>query len=92
MAHNAGMMRSITNVVFGLAAFISLLIGAFFVWFMYEYSLRWLTPEGAVSPGADAVVVFGREGAWWIGGVAAGWFILAALFWLIHHRVQKRLE
>lgn len=86
------MLRSITNVVFGLAAFICLLISAFFVWFMYEYSLKWLSPDGFVSPNVDTAVAFGRAGAWWIGSVALGWFLLAILFWLIHHRIQKQMR
>jgi len=83
------MWNSIKNVIFAFMAVCCGLIGVFWLWFMYEYSLRWLDESGNVVPNVETAVAFGREGAEWIGLVAVGWFILAILFGLIQWRVSR---
>ena len=83
------MLRSLTNVIFGFVAFICLLAGLFMFWFLYNFSLRWAKYDGVIPPDANVNVVFGTEGAWWIGLVAAGWIVMAVVFWMLHRRANK---
>lgn len=84
------MLRSMTNVIFGFVGGICLLVGLFWIWFMYEFSLKWAKYEGNLPPSAGGIVVFGTEGAWWIGFIAGGWIVLAVIFWLIQRRVNRK--
>ena len=86
------MLRSITNVIFGLMAVMCVLAGLFWVWFLYEYSLKWLKYGGNIPVDAGATAVWGEEGAWWVGGIAVGWFVVAIFFWIIHRRMNKKNE
>ena len=83
------MFKSITNVIFAFVAVICLLIGLFWLWFLYEFSLKWAKYDGNIPPDAGATAVFGSDGAWWIGLVAGGWLILAVVFWIIHRRTNR---
>lgn len=78
------------NVIFAFAAVCCGLIGLFWLWFLYEFSLKWLDANGEVSEVVGSAVVFGREGANWIGAVAAGWFLLALFFGFVQWRVSRR--
>lgn len=78
------MWEAIRNVIFAFAAVCCALMGVFWLWFMYQFSLRWLTPAGEIGPEVGTAVVFGREGAAWIGVVAMGWFMLALLLSGLH--------
>jgi hypothetical protein len=84
------MFQAIRNVIFAFAAICCGLAGLFWLWFLYEFSLKWLDANGEVSDVVGTAVVFGREGANWIGGVAAGWFLLALFFALAQWRVSRR--
>ena len=84
------MLRSMTNVIFGFVGGICLLIGLFWIWFMYEFSLKWAKYDGNLPPSAAGTAVFGTEGAWWIGFIATGWIVLAVILLLIQRRVNKK--
>lgn len=84
------MFQSIRNVIYAFAAICCALFGAFWLWFMYQFSLRWLDAEGLPGPEIGTAVVFGREGAQWIGSVAVGWFILALFFGFLQWRLMRR--
>lgn len=84
------MLRTLSNVIFGLVAAVCLAIALFWVWFLYEYSVKWQLSGRDPLQDASARVVFGAEGAWWIGAVAAGWFILALLLAFIQWRVRRK--
>jgi hypothetical protein len=76
--------------MFGFLAACCGLIGIFWLWFMYEFSLKWLDANGEVVPVVDTAVVFGAEGATWIGMVAAGWLLLALFFGFLQWRISRR--
>lgn len=82
------MFQAIRNVVFGFMAACCALISLFWLWFMYEFSLKWLDGNGEVGPVVGTAVVFGSEGATWIGMVAAGWLLLALLFVFLQWRMS----
>ncbi len=84
------MLRSMTNVIFGFVAGVCLLVGLFWFWFLYSFSLKWAKYDGNLPASAAGTAVFGTEGAWWIGFIAAGWIVLAVVFWLIQRRVNKK--
>ncbi len=88
-AHNATMFQAIRQVIFAFTAVCCGLIGLFWLWFMYQFSLRWLDANGEVGPMVGTAVVFGREGAYWIGGVAVGWLLLALFFGFMQWRVSR---
>lgn len=83
------MFQAIRDVLFGFMAVCCALIGFFWLWFMYAYSLKWLDADGEVVMGESTTVAFGADGASWIGLVAAGWLVLAVFFGLIQWRVRK---
>lgn len=84
------MFQAIRHVLFAFVAVCCALIGLFWLWFMYEFSLKWLDANGQVGPAVGATVVFGREGAEWIGIVAGGWFVLALIFGWLQWRVSRQ--
>ena len=88
--HNAVMLQSIRNVIYAFAAVGCALFGVFWLWFMYEFSLKWLDENGLPGPEIGTAVVFGREGAEWIGMIAVGWFMLALLFAFLQWRVMRQ--
>ena len=83
------MFDAVRNVIYAFAAICCALIGLFWLWFLYAFSLRWLSPDGTpVATGSG--VFFGQEGAEWIGILAAGWFALALLFAVLQWRHLRR--
>ncbi len=88
-AHNPPMFHAMRQVIFAFAAVCCGLIGLFWLWFMYQFSLRWLDANGEVMPAMDTAVVFGREGAYWIGAVAVGWLLLALFFGMMQWHVSR---
>lgn len=84
------MFQAIRNVIFAFAAVCCGLIGLFWLWFMYQFSLRWLDADGEVGQMVGATVVFGREGAYWIGAVAVGWLLLALFFGFMQWRISRK--
>lgn len=87
--HNAPMFQAIRQVIFAFTAVCCGLIGLFWLWFMYQFSLRWLDADGEVGAVMGTAVVFGREGAYWIGGVAVGWLLLALFFGFMQWRISR---
>ncbi len=83
------MFKAVKNVIFAFMAVCCALIGLFWLWFVYAYSLRWLDANGEIGPEVGTAVIFGREGAEWMGVMALGWFALALLFALIQWRVSR---
>lgn len=77
-------------MIYAFAAVCCGLMGVFWLWFMYQFSLRWLDENGLPGPEAGTAVVFGKEGAEWIGIVALGWFMLALLFGFLQWRLQRQ--
>ena len=86
------MLQSIRHVIYAFAAVGCAFFGAFWLWFMYEFSLKWLNGDGMPGPEIGTAVVFGREGAQWIGAVAVGWFILAGVFAFLQWRLLQQSE
>lgn len=84
------MFRAIRNVIFAFAAVVCALIGLFWLWFMYNFSLKWFDANGELLPEIGTAVIFGPEGATWIGMVAAGWFVLALGFGVIQWRMNRQ--
>lgn len=88
--HNASMFQAIRQVIFAFMAVCCGLIGLFWFWFMYQFSLKWLDADGNVGAAMGATVVFGREGAYWIGAIAVGWLLLALFFGFMQWRVSRK--
>lgn len=73
------MMKIMTRLVFAAAALVSLLIGFFWLWFLYEHGRRGL------SAGAT-----GNEQAVLGYSLLAGfWFLLALAFFVYYLRIRR---
>lgn len=83
------MFQAIRNVIFAFMAVCCIFIGLFWLWFMYSFSLKWLDANGEIGLTTGATVIFGSEGAIWIGAVAVGWFMLALLFGFLQWRMNR---
>lgn len=85
-------MRMIRQVIFLFAACICFVIALFWVWFLYTYSLQWGWDAAGNPLQVGTAVVYGRQGAIWIGSVTVGWFLLAVFFLYLHWRQQRQLR
>lgn len=84
----AAMLRSMRQVILPVAAVLCLMIGLFWVWFWYEFSLKWAL-AGTMPTPADSAVVFYDGGVTQLGFIAFGWLLLAIIFYGLHRRWQR---
>lgn len=83
------MIRSLRQVVLPFTAVLSLLIGLFWLWFWYEFSLKWALADRLPGP-RDSAVVFYGNGVIQLGLIAGGWLLLAFILYWLHRRWQGR--
>lgn len=82
------MFRSLRRVILPVTAVFCLLIGLFWLWFWYEFSLKWALADTLPQP-MDSAVVFYGTGVAELGFIAFGWLLLAAVFYGLHRRWQR---
>ena len=73
------MMKTITRIIFAAAALLSLLVGLFWLWFLYEYGRRDMVTGSA--PGEQALLGYGL--------LAGFWCLLALAFFLYYRRIRR---
>jgi hypothetical protein len=83
--HNGAMFRSLRRVILPVTAVLCLIIGLFWVWFWYEFSLKWALSGTMPSPSESAVVFYG-SGVAELGFLAFGWLLLALFLYGLHRR------
>ena len=79
------MFTSLRRVILPVTAVLSLIIGLFWLWFWYEFSLKWAMANTLPGPGDTAVVFYG-SGVAQLGFLAFGWLLLAIVLYLLHRR------
>jgi hypothetical protein len=84
----AAMFRSLRGVILPVTAVLCLIIGLFWIWFWYEFSLKWALADTMPAPGDSTVVFFG-SGVTQLGLLAFGWLLLALFFYGLHRRWQR---
>ncbi|MCA9901532.1 MAG: hypothetical protein H6654_13400 [Ardenticatenaceae bacterium] len=79
------MFTSLRRVILPVTAVLCLLIGLFWLWFWYEFSLKWVLSD--TMPGlGDTAVVFYDSGIAQLGFLAFGWLLLAVVLVVLHRR------
>jgi len=81
------MIRSLRQVILPVAAVFCLIIGLFWLWFWYEFSLKWALSDTLPRP-QDTAVVFYGSGVAQLGFLTFAWFLLALFFYWLHRRWQ----
>lgn len=79
------MFTSLRRVILPVTAVLCLFIGLFWLWFWYEFSLKWALSDSLPGPGDSAVVFYG-SGVAELGFLAFGWLLLAVILYLLHRR------
>lgn len=82
------MFAALRRVILPVTAVLCLFIGLFFLWFWYEFSLKWALSGTLPEPG-DATVVFYGSGVTELGFLAFGWLLLALFLYLLHRRWRR---
>ena len=82
------MLLTLRRVILPVTAVLCLLIGLFWVWFWYEFSLKWALAGTLPAPG-DTAVVFYDSGVTQLGLIAFGWLLLALFLYGLHRRWQR---
>ena len=85
------MFASLRRVILPVTAVLCLIIGLFFIWFWYEFSLKWAIADTLPEPG-DATVVFYGSGVAELGFLAFGWLLLAGFLYVLHLRWRRSPE
>lgn len=85
------MFASLRRVILPVTAVLCLIIGLFFLWFWYEFSLKWAIAGTLPEPG-DATVVFYGSGVAELGFLAFGWLLLAVFLYVLHLRWRRSPE
>lgn len=85
------MFASLRRVILPVTAVLCLIIGLFWLWFWYEFSLKWALSGTLPQPGDSAVVFYG-SGVAELGFLAFGWLLLAGVLYLLHRRWRVREE
>ena len=86
--HNGPMFRLLRRVILPVTAVFCLLIGLFWLWFWYEFSLKWALSGTMPGPEESAVVFFG-SGVAELGFLAFAWLLLALVLYGLHRRWQR---
>jgi len=73
------MMKTMTRIIFAAAALLSLLVGLFWLWFLYEYGRQDVV--GGRAAGEQALFGYGL--------LAGFWFLLALAFFLYYRRLRR---
>jgi hypothetical protein len=79
------MFRSLRRVILPVTAVLCLIIGLFWVWFWYEFSLKWAL-SGTLPSSSESAVVFYGSGVAELGFLAFGWLLLALFLYGLHRR------
>ncbi len=85
------MFASLRRVILPVTAVLCLLFGLFWLWFWYEFSLKWALADAMPAPG-DSTVVFYGSGVAELGFLAFGWLLLAIILYALHRRWRGRRE
>lgn len=85
------MFASLRRVILPVTAVLCLIIGLFWLWFWYEFSLKWALSDTLPQPGDSAVVFYG-SGVAELGFLAFGWLLVAGVLYLLHRRWRVREE
>lgn len=83
------MFGSIRRVILPVSAVFCLLVGLFWIWFWYEFSLKWAL-SGRMPDAHDSTVVFFGSGVAQLGFLAFGWLLLALVMYGLHRRWQRQ--
>ena len=83
------MFRSLRRVILPVTAVLCLFIGLFWIWFWYEFSLKWAMAD-TLPAATDSTVVFYGSGVSQLGFIAFGWLFLAIFLYVLHRRWQRR--
>lgn len=81
------MFALLRRVILPMMSVLCLLIGLFWLWFWYEFSLKWALSDTLPGP-QDTAVVFYGSGVAQLGFLAFAWFLLALFFYWLHRRWQ----
>ncbi|MAU00164.1 MAG: hypothetical protein CL608_23740 [Anaerolineaceae bacterium] len=82
------MFLSLRKVILPVTAVLCLIIGLFWIWFWYEFSLKWALTDTMPGPTESAVVFYG-SGVAELGFLAFGWLLLALFLYGLHRRWQR---
>ncbi|WP_420630241.1 hypothetical protein [Candidatus Leptofilum sp.] len=82
------MFASLRRVILPVTAVLCLIIGLFWLWFWYEFSLKWAL-AGTLPELGDTAVVFYGSGVAELGFLAFGWLLLAIILYVLHRRWRK---
>ncbi|MEZ4592079.1 MAG: hypothetical protein R3D55_13200 [Chloroflexota bacterium] len=85
------MFTSLRRVILPVTAVLCLIIGLFWLWFWYEFSLKWALSGTLPAPG-DSTTVFYGSGVAQLGFLAFGWLLLAIVLFVLHRRWRVREE
>ena len=83
------MFRTLRQTILPATAVLCLFIGLFWLWFWYEFSLKWALSGTLPEPTESAVVFYGT-GVAELGFLAIGWLLLALFLYALHRRWQRR--
>ena len=90
-AHNGAMLHALRRIILPVTAVFCLVIGLFWVWFWYEFSLKWALSDTLPVPGDSAVVFYG-SGVAELGFLAFGWLLLALILYGLHRRWRHSIN
>ena len=82
------MFRSLRQAILPIMAVLCLLIGLFWIWFWYEFSLKWAL-SGTMPDQTESAVVFYGSGVAELGFLAFGWLLTALFLYGLHRRWQR---
>lgn len=82
------MFRSLRQTILPVMAVLCLFIGLFWLWFWYEFSLKWALSGTLPGPEQSAVVFYG-SGVVELGLLALGWLLLSLILYGLHRRWQR---
>ena len=76
------------RVILPVTAVLCLLIGLFWLWFWYQFGLKW-SLAGSPPDLTESAVFFYGSGIAELGFLAFGWLLLALFLYLLHRRWQR---
>ena len=83
------MFRSLRQVILPVTAVLCLIVGLFWLWFWYEFSLKWALLD-SMPDITESTVVFYGSGVAELGFLAFGWLLLALFLYGLHRRWQRK--
>ena len=82
------MFRSLRQVILPVTAVLCLIVGLFWLWFWYEFSLKWALLD-SMPDLTESTVVFYGSGVAELGFLAFGWLLLALFLYGLHRRWRE---